>query len=179
MALAIFELASIGVARAQATDAAAPVAAQPAAEATAPAAEGLGEIVVTATNPNLGNILYQVYTVYTPENAASAFVDYALPVGGNGITVKLHLDANYASSQYSFQNEAVKADASFVMNGRLAVADVPVGTNGTKVTLSVWCRNLLDTTYIYRRSAANDAVLGDYGNFNPPRTFGVEGSMKF
>lgn len=129
-------------------------------------------------NPNLGNVLYQVYTVYTPENAASAFADYEMPMGGNGIAVRLHLDANYASSQYSFQNEPVKADASFVMNGRLALANLPVGSSGTKATISVWCRNLLDTTYIYRRSAANDPVLGDYGNFNPPRTFGIEASVK-
>lgn len=131
-------------------------------------------------NPNLpGNPLYAVYVVYTPTNAASASADYAMPVGGAGAEVRLHLDGNYASSQYSFQNEPVKSDASFVMNGRLALADVPVGPGGSKATLAVWARNLLDTTYIYRRSAANDAILGDYGNFNPPRTFGIEATLRF
>ena len=143
-------------------------------------------------NPNLGGVLYQVFVVYTPKNAASAFADYTMPVDGNGAAIKLHIDGNYASSQYSFQNESVKADASFVMNGRLALADVAVGPNGTKATFSVWARNLLDTTYIYRRSAANSVpsarndgslnyggVLGDYGNFNPPRTFGFEAALKF
>jgi iron complex outermembrane receptor protein len=28
-------------------------------------------------------------------------------------------------------------------------------------------------------SGANDAVLGDYGNFNPPRTFGAELQIAF
>ncbi|WP_068076476.1 TonB-dependent receptor [Novosphingobium lentum] len=143
-------------------------------------------------NPNLGNVLYQVYVVYTPKNAASAFADYSMPIGGNGASVRLHLDANYASSAYSFQNEPVLADSSFVMNGRLALADIAVGQNDSKVTFSVWARNLLDTTYIYRRSAANSSptvanngslnyggVLGDYGNFNPPRTFGFEAALKF
>ena len=131
-------------------------------------------------NPNLpGNPLYQVYVVYTPENAASAFADYELPVGGAGAAVRLHLDANYASSQYSFQNEPVKADASFVVNGRVALADIPMNGSGTKLTVAAWARNLFNTTYIYRRSAANDAVLGDYGNFNPPRTYGIEGTVKF
>ncbi len=138
------------------------------------------DISVPATpNPNLGGVLYQVYTVYTPEHAASAYADYVYPVGSNGTSVRLHLDANYASSQYSFQNEPVKADASFVVNGRLALADMPVGSNGNKATFSVWARNLLDTTVIYRRSAANDKVLGDYGNFNAPRTFGFDATLNF
>ena len=66
-----------------------------------------------------------------------------------------------------------------MVNGRIALADIPVGVGAKAVTVSVWSRNLLNTTYIYRRSAANDAVLGDYGNFNPPRTFGVEANMAF
>ena len=38
---------------------------------------------------------------------------------------------------------------------------------------------LLVEPHIYRRSAANAGVLGDYGNFNPPRTFGLEASVNF
>ena len=81
------------------------------------------------------------------------------------------------------------------MNGRLALADIAV-TDRNKVTVSVWTRNLLDHTYIYRRSDANSSpvlnfngptllstsyggVLGDYGNLNPPRTWGLELSTKF
>ncbi|VVT15192.1 TonB-dependent receptor [Sphingomonas sp. EC-HK361] len=130
-------------------------------------------------NPNLGNVLYQVYTVYTPRNAASGYVDYSVPVSGNGTALRAHLDAAYADPQYSFQNEATRTDRSFVVNGRLALADIPVTASGTKMTLSLWSRNLLNTTYIYRRSNANDAVLGDYGNFNPPRTFGAEIGVAF
>ncbi|HYZ47992.1 MAG TPA: TonB-dependent receptor, partial [Sphingomonas sp.] len=125
------------------------------------------------------NILTQVFVVYTPDNAASAFVDYELPVGGEGAAVRLHLDANYASSAYSFQNEAVKADSSFIVNGRLALADVSMNSSGAKATFSLWTRNLLNETHIYRRSAANAAVLGDYANFNPPRTFGGDVTIKF
>ncbi len=60
----------------------------------------------------------------------------------------------------------------------------------------MWSRNLFDRTVVYRRSAANSSpvqnfngttlvstgyggVLGDYGNLNPPRTFGLEISAKF
>lgn len=135
--------------------------------------------VPPTANPFLNNALFQVYTVFTPRNAASAYGNYEVPVSGNGMALRMHLDASYASSQYSFQAEPVKTDASFVVNGRIALADVPLNDRGQKVTFSVWARNLLDTTYIYRRSAANAAVLGDYANYNPPRTFGGDVSMKF
>ncbi len=148
-------------------------------------------------NPFLpGNPLFQVYTVFTPKHAGSAFVDYELPVGIAGGKIRAHLDANYAGRQYSFQAEPVKTDSSFIVNGRIALADVELNDGGTLMTFALWSRNLLDETHIYRRSAANSSpvpvfagglpttqlnyggILGDYGNFNPPRTFGAELSFK-
>ncbi|MDH7972286.1 TonB-dependent receptor [Sphingomonas sp. AR_OL41] len=137
--------------------------------------------VPTTLNPNPGptfNAPTAVFVVYTPRNAASGYVDYEIPVGGNDTSLRFHLDANYADAAYSFQSESVKADSSFIVNGRLALADIAV-TDHNKVTLSVWSRNLLNESHIYRRSAANAAVLGDYANFNTPRTFGAEISAKF
>ena len=149
----------------------------------------------SAVNSITGGLPQQLYIVYTPNNAASGSIDYEMPVGGSGTAVRIHLDANYASSQYSFQLEPTKTDPSFIVNGRIALADIAVN-GGTKVTLSAWSRNLLNKTYIYRRSAANSSpvlnyngttlvstsyggILGDYGNFNPPRTWGFELSAKF
>jgi iron complex outermembrane receptor protein len=118
-----------------------------------------------------------VFVVYTPKNALSGSIDWNSPLSDDGMALPIHLDANYADPQYSFQNEAL-ADSSFVVNGRIAVADITM-MNGARVTVSLWSRNLLNETHIYRRSGANDAVLGDYGNFNPPRTFGAEVSIHF
>lgn len=126
-----------------------------------------------------GNPLYQVFVVYTPSNAVSGYADFDVPSGISTSRLHLHLDANYADPQYSFQAESVKTDSSFIVNGRISLVDIPVGAGSSKVTVAVWSRNLLDESHIYRRSAANDAILGDYANFNAPRTFGVEGSMKF
>lgn len=136
--------------------------------------------VVPATpNPFLpGNPLFPVFVVYTPRNAASGSLDYSVPVGGNGASVRLHLDAAYAGEQYSFQAEPVKTDSSFIVNGRLALADITMA-NDARVTLSVWSRNLFNETHIYRESAANAAVLGYYANFNAPRTFGAEIAFEF
>ncbi len=151
----------------------------------------------SAVNPLTGGAPQQLYIVYTPKNAASGSIDYELPVNiAGGANVRLHLDANYASSQYSFQLEPTKTDPSFVVNGRIALADIKMNETSS-VTLSLWARNLLDHTYIYRRSSANSSpvynygangalvstayggILGDYANFNPPRTFGAEAAVKF
>lgn len=139
------------------------------------------KIPLTA-NPNPGptfGVLTQVYTVYTPPHAASGYVDYTVPVGTGPTNVRFHIDANYAASQYSFQSENVKTDSSFIVNGRIALADIVLSDHGQKFTLSAWARNLFDEQHIYRRSNANNAVLGSYANFNPPRTFGVEGAFNF
>ena len=151
----------------------------------------------SAVNPlTPGAPAQQLYIVYTPRNAASGAIDYNVPIGNGDATVRFHLDGNYASSQYSFQLEPTKTEASFIMNGRLALADIAVSDHN-KVTFAFWVRNLLDTTYVYRRSAANSSpvynygangqlvstsyggILGDYANFNPPRTWGLEATARF
>ncbi|MET4898777.1 TonB-dependent receptor [Sphingomonadaceae bacterium jetA1] len=129
--------------------------------------------------PGMNNVLTQVFVVYTPRNAASAYVDYEVPLPGSEAKVRFHLDGNYADSAYSFQNETTRTDKTFVMNGRLALADLPMNDAGTKLTVSLWSRNLLNNTFMYRRSAANAGTLGDYANFNPPRTIGLEGTVRF
>ena len=121
----------------------------------------------------------QVFVVFTPDNAASAFADYEVPLGGDSTKLRFHVDANYASSMYSFQNEPTKTDDSFIVNGRIALADIPMTANGQKLTVAAWARNLLNETHIYRRSAANANTLGDYANFNPPRTYGIEATVNF
>jgi iron complex outermembrane receptor protein len=132
---------------------------------------------------------FPVNVVYTPPNAASAYIDYTAPIGQ--LTFRAHLDANYADPQYAFQTEfadvsptgsstknvSVKTGSSFIVNGSLALANLSIG--GTSATLSLWSRNLLDETHIYRISAANRGTIGDYANFNPPRTFGLEMRLKY
>jgi iron complex outermembrane receptor protein len=138
--------------------------------------------VPAVANPLAGptfGVLTQVYTVYTPKNAASGFMDVEVPFASSDMKLRFHLDANYADPQYSFQAESVKSQSSFIVNGRISLADIALTNNGTRATLSVWSRNLFNEDHIYRLSGANESVIGDYGNFNPPRTFGVEGTVNF
>jgi iron complex outermembrane receptor protein len=134
---------------------------------------------------------FPVNVVYTPPNAAAAYIDYNAPF--KSMTFKAHLDAAYADPQYAFQSEfadtsptasrtqsvAVKTGSSFIVNGSVALADITMGGGSSVATLSLWSRNLLDETHVYRISAANRGTIGDYGNLNPPRTFGIELRVKY
>ncbi len=133
-------------------------------------------------NPNPGptfGVPTQVFVVFTPKHALSGFVDFDTELADNGMGLRVHADANYAGPQYSFQSENVLTEKSFIVNGRVAITDIPLTDADTNLTVAVWTRNLLNEDHIYRRSDANNGTIGSYGNFNPPRTFGVEASLEF
>jgi iron complex outermembrane receptor protein len=145
-----------------------------------PARNTIQEAQNIAANPaNTAPVYQDVFIVFTPKNAASGSIDYDLPIGGGDTAIKLHLDGNYSSSAYTFDNEAVKSDASFIVNGRISIADIRMSDNGQKLTIAAWARNLFNEQHIYRRSNANHAVLGDYANFNAPRTWGFDATVAF
>lgn len=135
-----------------------------------------------------GNPVQPLYLVYTPPHALSGNIDWTMPLSrSSDMALKLHIDANYSDPHYSFDNEPVLVDSSFLVNARLSVADIAMSSNGQKLTVAVWARNLFNESHIYRRSNANrvpidgsyGAVVGDYANFNAPRTFGVEATVSF
>ena len=155
----------------------------------------------TVPTGNTTTVNQKFYVVFTPRNAASGSIDYRLPIGGQGTAAKIHLDANYAQSTQTFDQFATHNDASFLVNGRLTLADVNIA-DGEKMSFSLWVRNMFDKQYVYRRDPSNSIpavqtaavpgsalnvltvgnignILGDYGNFNAPRTFGAEISAKF
>ena len=121
--------------------------------------------------------LQKVFIAYTPENAASVAADWESPF--MGATLKAHIDANYADASHSFEQFEIKNDQSFVVNGRVAIADIQTNPGGPLLEVAVWSRNLLDETYVYRRDPSNRGTLGDYGNFNMPRTFGIQLTAKY
>lgn len=137
------------------------------------------QLNASLTPPVTTPVFQEVYILYTPKHALSGSIDYDMPVGSNGTMLKLHLDGNYSSPAFSFASENVKTDKSFIVNGRLSFADIPVSENGQTLAVSLWARNLFNESHIYRRSNANRLVLGDYANFNAPRTFGLEATVSF
>lgn len=145
-----------------------------------PARNTVQEQLNASLTPAVTTPVFQdVYVVYTPKHAVSGSIDFETPVGGAGAAVKIHLDANYSSPSFTFDNENVKNEKAFLMNGRLSLADIPMSGNGQLLTVAFWARNLFNESHIYRRSNANGPVLGDYANFNAPRTIGVEATVNF
>jgi iron complex outermembrane recepter protein len=126
-------------------------------------------------NPFNG-VTQKVFVAYTPENAASVAADWESPF--MAATLKIHVDANYADASHSFEQFEVLNDSSFIVNGRVAIADIPTEA-GADLEVALWARNLLDETVVYRRDPSNRATLGDYGNFNMPRTFGIMATVRY
>ncbi|WP_277984567.1 TonB-dependent receptor [Sphingomonas faeni] len=131
------------------------------------------------------------YIVFTPRNAANGSIDYTMPI--RDMDLKFHLDGNYSQATQTFDQFATKNDPAFIANARLALANIHVA-GSSAVTISAWVRNLFDKQYVFRRDPSNSLpgapttnltsgsvnnVLGDYGNFNAPRTYGMEASVKF
>ena len=152
---------------------------------------------------NTTTVNQKFYVVFTPRSAASGSIDYELPLGAGDTKVKFHLDANYAQATQSFDQFAIKNDSSFIVNGRLSVLNVGLATGSSKLNVGIWGRNLFDNQYVYRRDPSNSIpqvqnnraaattapnlllvgnlgnTIGDYGNFNVPRTFGIDATISF
>ncbi|MEY4869732.1 MAG: hypothetical protein RIS11_926 [Pseudomonadota bacterium] len=137
------------------------------------------QLNASLTPPVTTPVFQDVYILYTPKHALSGSIDYDIPVSANGAMLKLHVDGNYSSPAFTFASEDVKTDKSFIVNARLSLAEIPMSENGQNMTVALWARNLLNNSIIYRRSNANRLVLGDYANFNAPRTVGMEVTVAF
>jgi iron complex outermembrane recepter protein len=150
--------------------------------------------VGTGATAQTSTVLQQFFIPFTPRNAASGSIDYSLPIGSGEKAVKFHIDGNYSQATQAFDQFPTLAGASFIVNSRLALANIKMADSGQKLTVAVWVRNMFDKQYIFREDPSNSLpgapttsltagpignVLGDYGNFNAPRTFGVEATVNF
>ena len=142
---------------------------------------------------NTTSVFQNFYIVYTPRNAFSAAADYAIPIADE-TAVRIHLDAAYSQAVQTIDQFAARNDASFLVNGRLSITEIKMGSGGQKLNISLWGRNLFNNQLVLRRDVSNSLsaaptssvsvgnvgnTLGDYGNFNAPRTFGIEGTVRF
>ncbi len=127
-----------------------------------------------AFNP-FTNTQSTVYPLYTPKNAASGAVDYERPL--MSATIKAHLDASWAQGQHTSTTDPSMSDESFIVNGRLALADIQLRGQDAQMEVAVWSRNLFNEQHVFLRNF--NASLGTYGIFNEPRTYGVEARLRF
>jgi iron complex outermembrane recepter protein len=116
-----------------------------------------------------------IYQAWTPEHAASGAIDYTLPF--KGFTLRAHIDGNWDTGSYNTDRDpsptlkAIRSERSLIFNGRLSIADIELSSGG-RLAVSIWGRNLFNEEHLYSRSIS--ATNGISGNFNDPRTFGID-----
>jgi iron complex outermembrane receptor protein len=136
-----------------------------------------------APNPFVtGNPLVVVYPLYAPQNAASGSIDYRLPL--RDATLSFHLDGNYSDPQYTSSSDPTLGDSAFLVNGRVAVSDIPLSAGAAKLEVSVWTRNLFNEAYAFLKNGgptptAPKSALGTFGIYNEPRTFGIDATIRW
>lgn len=123
---------------------------------------------VPATINPFKNLPQPVFIVYTPENVWNLGLNHTLAL--NKFTVETHLDANKSDPAYSFSEFDLPNDGSFIVNASVSINDFSYAES---LSVQLWVRNMLDSHFVFRNDPSNDAVLGTYGNFNAPRTFGI------
>jgi len=135
----------------------------------------------------ISTLAVPVYVTYTPSDAASGSIDYETPLGS--MALRLHLDASYDSGYYVNASDPKyvgpndpaniyqpKGDSAFVVNGRVALADIAMGNSGAKASVALWARNLLNEQHVFYRSFSPTSGL--QGFYNEPRTWGVDVNIK-
>jgi iron complex outermembrane receptor protein len=127
-----------------------------------------------AFNPFI-NAQSKIYELYTPRHAGSVAADYEWPL--ESFTLGMHLDGNLAGRQYTSSTDPTLSDKSFVTNGRVALSDMQIAGSDAKFQVALWARNLLSEQHTFLKNT--NASLGTYGIFNEPRTFGIEGNVRF
>jgi iron complex outermembrane receptor protein len=165
------------------------------ANLTLSASFAYNKVKIPATlNPfpqNVSGVLTQItvpipiYQVYTPEKSGSITMDYERPF--RGLKVVAHLDGNFSDGFYVNYTDVAydpvtravtikqpKGDSSFIVNGRISLAEIPAG--GGKAALSLWSRNLFNEAHVFYRTFSD--LQGETGFYNEPRTFGFEVSVK-
>ena len=109
----------------------------------------------------------------TPKWTASGSAHYEFPPTDWGV-VSLNADINY---QAQYESTTLNADYSQGQARTLVGASIGWTDPDERYRIAVFGRNLLDE--VYRVSANSVAGLFNFTNYAPPRSFGVEGSVKF
>ena len=119
--------------------------------------------------------------VNTPLHSASGQIDYETALGGN--TLRAHLDGAWDSGSFNSSTPNApgvwnpRSQPGLVVNGRLSLGDIALGQSDAKLTVAVWARNLFNEAHLVQRSYSVGSGVSGY--FNDPRTFGIQGNVKF
>lgn len=129
-----------------------------------------------ARNPFANNALTIVNLVYTPENTGNISVDYEKPL--NFAKLNAHIDVTYSDGYHALSSENSLTDAYTTVNARVALSEIRLNKD-TKMTVSLWSRNLTDEQHTFVSMMAYWPYLGKTGIYNEPRTYGIDFNVKY
>ncbi len=126
--------------------------------------------------PAIGDVSDRAKINNAPRSTANLALDYTFPPIGPG-ELALHLNYNYSEPAHAI---AIKANGDApnsemssrgLLDGRLTLRDIAVGTGGSRLELALWGMNLTDEEYY-----DNIIDFSSYraGTLGWPRTFGLE-----
>jgi iron complex outermembrane receptor protein len=113
----------------------------------------------------------------SPEHAASAGLGYEFPRMALG-TIRTNLDMNY-SGGHTIGN--AKTASYTLLNGRISLIDIQLGSSGLSLESSLWVRNLTDETYDFFSFVLDGPgfVGANIEFLGRPRMYGLEFDVRF
>jgi len=113
----------------------------------------------------------------SPKHAASAGLAYTMPPMAFG-SIRTNLDANYSGGHYL---GGTKTDSYVLLNGRVSLLDINLGSGGPSLETTLWVRNLTNKTYDFFSFVLDGPgfVGADIQFLGRPRMYGLEFDIRF
>jgi iron complex outermembrane recepter protein len=125
-------------------------------------------------NP-LSNQLERFVIATAPRHSGAVSIDYTLPELSIG-TVALHLDYNATDNYFYSPNNFNQGDARDVLNARITLSDVPLGSGQGTLKFALWSKNITDEQYIQYHI---NAVISEAVTYGEPRSSGIDVSFEY
>lgn len=129
-------------------------------------------------NPLDGGVLKRFFVPLAPKHAGAMAVDYSFVPQDYG-QLTLHLDVT-STARYSFLPFGEqRTDAYSLLNARIELGDINIGTGDGSLKASIWGKNILDEEYVIFAVAVGDPAASINQMFGDPRTVGLDLSYQF
>ena len=129
-------------------------------------------------NPLDSGALKQFFVPLAPQHAGALTLDYSFAPQSYGI-LALHMDIT-ATDHYSYVPFGEqRTDAYSLLNARVELSDIYLGTGNGQLKASLWAKNLLDKEYIIYAFPVGEPAVSIAQAFGDPRTIGVDITYNF
>ena len=129
-------------------------------------------------NPLDSGALKQFFVPLAPQHAGALTLDYSFAPQSYGI-LALHMDIT-STDHYSYGPFGEqRTDAYSLLNVRVELSDIYLGTGNGQLKASLWAKNLLDKEYIIYAFPVGEPAVSIGQAFGDPRTMGVDITYQF